>query len=42
MRYVDLFGGMLGGAGLFFASGAFLFGMAYFWRHRKKKKEVLA
>ena len=44
MRYVDLFGqmgGMLGGAGLFFACGAFLFGMAYFWKHRKKK-EVLA
>jgi uncharacterized membrane protein len=44
MRYIDLFGhmgGMLGGAGLFFACGAFLFGMAYFWKHRKKK-EVLA
>ena len=44
MRYVDLFGhlgGMLGGAGLFFACGAFLFGMAYFWKHRNKK-EVLA
>lgn len=44
MRYIDLFGnigGMVGGAMLFFACGAFLFGMAYFWKHRKKK-EVLA
>ena len=44
MRYIDLFGrigGMLGGAGFFFACGAFLFGMAYFWKHRRKK-EVLA
>lgn len=41
MRYIDLFGdigGMLGGAGLFFACGAFLFGMAYFWKHRNKKE----
>jgi hypothetical protein len=40
MRYIDLFGeigGMLGGAGLFFACGAFLFGTAWFWKHRKRK-----
>jgi uncharacterized membrane protein len=41
MRYIDLFGdigGMLGGAGFFFACRAFLFGMAYFWKHRTKKE----
>jgi len=40
LRYIGLFsdtGGMLGGAGFFFACGAFPFGMAYFWKHRTKK-----
>ncbi len=40
VRYVDLFGdfgGMLGGALIFFYCGALLFGLAYFWRHRKVK-----
>ena len=38
LRYVDLFGefgGMVGGALLFFICGAFLFGMALFWKKRK-------
>jgi uncharacterized membrane protein len=45
LRYFDLFGdigGMLGGAMFFFACGAFLFGMAWFWKHRNRKPEVLA
>jgi uncharacterized membrane protein len=44
IRYVDLFGdigGMLGGAGFFIACGAFLFGMAWFWKSRNRKTEVL-
>lgn len=38
LRYIDLFGefgGMLGAALVFFACGATLFGVAYFWNHRK-------
>ena len=38
LRYIDLFGafgGMLGGALMFFLCGATLLGVAYFWRHRK-------
>lgn len=45
IRYIDLFGefgGMLGGAGFFFACGAFLFGTAWFWKHRTRKPEVLS
>lgn len=44
LRYIDLFGeigGMLGGAGFFFACGAFLFGTALFWKQRVRKPEVL-
>ena len=39
LRYSDLFGdagGMLGGAAVFFLCGAALFGVAWFWRHRKE------
>lgn len=45
IRYIDLFGemgGMLGGAGFFFTCGVFLFGMAWFWKVRTRKTEVLA
>ena len=44
IRYIDLFGdigGMPGAAGFFFACGAFLFGMAWFWKSRTRKTEVL-
>lgn len=44
LRYIDLFGdvgGMLGGAGFFFACGVFLFATAWFWRQRTRKPEVL-
>lgn len=40
VRYVDLFGdfgGMLGGALMFFLCGVVLFGLAYFWRGRREK-----
>jgi uncharacterized membrane protein len=39
MRYIDLFGdvgGMLGAAAIFFVCGLALFGVAWFWRHRKE------
>ena len=39
MRYFDLFagvGGMLGAAGIFLVCGLALFGVAWFWRHRKE------
>ncbi|HEY4233876.1 MAG TPA: DUF2157 domain-containing protein [Lacipirellulaceae bacterium] len=39
MRYIDLFGdvgGMLGAAAIFFLCGLALFGVAWFWRHRKE------
>ena len=39
MRYIDLFGdvgGMLGAAGIFLLCGLALFGVAWFWRHRKE------
>lgn len=39
LRYIDLFGdfgGMLGGAMMFFFCGAALFGVAWYWRKRKK------
>lgn len=39
LRYVDLFGdmgGMLGAAAMFFVCGAALFGVAQFWRRRKR------
>jgi hypothetical protein len=45
MRYFDLFGdfgGMLGGAMLFFLCGAFLFGMALYWKKRKAGKSVIS
>ena len=38
LRYIDLFGaygGMLGGAMMFFLCGATLFGVALYWRNRK-------
>ena len=43
LRYADLFGGaggMLGAAAVFFACGAALFGVAWFWRHRKEITHV--
>ncbi len=39
LRYIDLFGdmgGMLGAAAMFFICGAALFGVAQFWRQRKR------
>ncbi len=45
LRYFDLFGamgGMLGGALVFFICGAFLFGMALFWKKRKVSHAVTA
>ena len=45
LRYFDLFGrigGMVGGALLFFICGAFLFGMALFWKKRKVSQVAIA
>jgi uncharacterized membrane protein len=42
-RYIDLFGdfgGMLGAAGMFLVCGLALFGVAWFWRHRKKVRHA--
>jgi hypothetical protein len=41
LRYIDLFGdfgGMLGAAMMFFLCGGTLFGVAWYWRHRKETK----
>ena len=41
VRYVDLFGdfgGMLGAALMFFLCGAALFGVAWYWRHRRQQQ----
>jgi len=41
LRYIDLFGsfgGMLGGAFMFFLCGLSLFVVSQFWRHRKQRK----
>jgi uncharacterized membrane protein len=43
MRYIDMFGdvgGMLGAAGIFLMCGLALFGVAWFWRHRKELQHV--
>jgi hypothetical protein len=39
LRYVDLFGdfgGMIGAAMMFFLCGGALFGVAFYWRNRRK------
>jgi uncharacterized membrane protein len=42
LRYIDLFGdfgGMLGGAFMFFLCGVALFVVSLYWRHRKQRKK---